>query len=189
MAGGVHVRELKYLWRSDALQNLEHSVLSCSCGGTVLCCWQVQLAEQAAAQGQQGEAVLPFLWQHLLCQCKLQVGRAFLIVTNRDIALSMCDLEFCGGFSRDGLHLSGVEGCSPEQDIHAILASAWICVVLADLRQPKDCHCCLTSHEWISLPPLPPLFFFFSFWEVWWFLHSPVCPPDELCLPASCAVE
>lgn len=44
MAGGVHVRELKYLRRTDGLQKFEHSLLSCSCGGTVLCCGWVQLA-------------------------------------------------------------------------------------------------------------------------------------------------
>lgn len=106
MAGGVHVRELKYLWRTEGLQKIEHSLLSSSCGGTVLCCCQVPLAEQAAAEGQQGEVALPFLCQHLLCQYKLQVVRAFFLVTNGDLVLTLCHLKVRGCFSRDGLYLS-----------------------------------------------------------------------------------
>jgi len=106
MAGDVHARELKYLWRTDGLWKLEHSLLSCSCGATVLCCCWVQPAEQPVAEGQQGEVALLFLCQHLLCQYKLQVRRAFLIVTNRDLALALCDLELRGCFSRDSLYLS-----------------------------------------------------------------------------------
>lgn len=106
MAGGVHVRELKYLWRTNGLQKIEHSLLSCSCGGTVLCCCQVQLAEEAVVEGQQGVVALPFLCQHLLCQYRLQVGRAFLIVTNRELAPTLCDLELHGCFSRDSVYLS-----------------------------------------------------------------------------------
>lgn len=64
------------------------------------------LQSKAAVEGQQGGVALPFLCQHLLCQYKLQVGRAFLIVTNRDLALTLCDLELHGCFSRDGLYLS-----------------------------------------------------------------------------------
>lgn len=103
MAGGVHVRELKYLWRTDGLQKFERSLLSCSCGGTVLCCGCVQ-QEQAAVGGHEGQVALPFLCQHLLCQYK-QTGRAFIVI-NRDLALILFDLKLCGCFPRDGLYLS-----------------------------------------------------------------------------------
>lgn len=89
------------------------------------------LQEQTAVEGQ---VVVPFLCQHLLCQYK-QMGRAFIVI-NRDLALIPFDLKLCGCFPRDGLYLS------------------WVWRML--FRASYPCYfgfCCqnfLTSHECVS---------------------------------------
>lgn len=142
MAGGVYVRELKYSWRTDGLQQPECSLLSCSCGGAVLCCCWAQC--RAAV-----ESTLPSPCQHLLWPYKLQEGRAFLIVAVRHPELGLCDLELHGCFSRDG-----DEGTLQSEE--SMLLWFLMLALEGDLHQPTQ-----AAQHPIHIPFLPFFFFYF----------------------------